>query len=172
MRVPSVPWTLCEILALIISQLCPRGPFEINLDAGWKPLYDQNIGFATDMKNQLFLILLFGFFLSSGWIFVQAGETGYPSRRPVRVESTIEIDRYITEMPYRHYEDRRRYNAAPYCEPVVMAPYIVKTVVLSKQMEPYHYTDARGRSRCDRVLTVTYQTFYSDGSTQIWVERV
>jgi hypothetical protein len=123
------------------------------------------------MIKQHFLIVS-GFLLSFGSFFVHAGETGHPSRGPIRAESRIEIDRYNTDMTYRHYEDRRRYNAAPFCEPMVMAPYIVKTVVLGKRLEPYHYTDTRGRTRCERVLTVTYQTFYSDGSTQIWVERV
>lgn len=122
------------------------------------------------MKNQFFLTL-FGCFLLPGFISVEAGETGYPAHRHSGGEGYTQIDRYNQEMPYRHYEDRRRYNAAPYCEPVVIAPFIVKTIVLCKRMEPYHYFDERGRSRCDRVLTVTYQTFYSDGSTQIWVER-
>lgn len=122
------------------------------------------------MKNQFFLILC-GFFLTSGWISVEAGETGYPTYRQAGARSVLDIDRYNQDMPYRHYEDRRRYNAAPYCETVVMVPYVVKTVVLSKRLEPYHYIDDRGRTRCDRVMTVTYQTFYSDGSTQIWVER-
>lgn len=123
------------------------------------------------MKNQFFLTLL-GCFLLPGFASVEAGETGYPSHRHAGAERSVDIDRYNQDMPYRHYEDRRRYNAAPYCEPVVMAPRIVKTIVLHKRLEPYHYIDERGRSRCDRVLTVTYQTFYSDGSTQIWAEQV
>ena len=122
------------------------------------------------MKNP-FLLTLFGCCLVPGFCSLEAGETGYPMHRHTGAERTLDIDRYNQNMPYRHYEDRRRYNAAPYCEPVVMAPYILKTIVLCKRMEPYHYIDGRGRSRCDRVLTVTYQTFYSDGSTQIWAER-
>jgi hypothetical protein len=126
--------------------------------------------YESGMKNE-FLLTLFACVLIPGLTPVQAGEMGYDVHRTAAAESRSHVSRYHQEMPYRHYEDRRRYNAAPYCDVVVSAPYIVKTIVVSKRLEPYHYVDGRGRTKCDRVLTVTYQTFYSDGSCQVWVDR-
>jgi len=75
-------------------------------------------------------------------------------------------------MPLRHYEDRRRYNAAPCCgEPERIDPYLVKTVVVRKRRIPHYTYDANGNRSCHHVLTTTYKEIYSDGSCYVWTEQ-
>ncbi len=104
----------------------------------------------------------------------EAGGTGYPSYHGTRgcADSKFQTPRYNQLLPYRHYEDRRRYNAAPCCGEVVREhPYLLKTVIVSKKRVPHYTYDSNGRRRCHRVLTITYKELYSDGSCYVWTER-
>ncbi|MDF1812738.1 MAG: hypothetical protein P1V20_11010 [Verrucomicrobiales bacterium] len=88
--------------------------------------------------------------------------------------------------PYRHYEDVRRYNAAPKCngylgpeaakQPVYkysqpcdcVTPVKVRTEIVSRQCQGRPYYDECGR-RCTRKVTITiYKDIYSDGRCRIW----
>jgi hypothetical protein len=107
----------------------------------------------------------------------KAGGTGYvtvPSCSPSRTcaESKWQTPRYNQTLPYRHFEDRRRYNAAP-CQGQVDPgnSYLVKTVVVRKKREPYYYYDSRGRRLCKRVLVTTYKDLFSNGSCRVWTTR-
>jgi len=103
-----------------------------------------------------------------------AGGTGYhPLHRSGGcAESKFQTPRYNQSLPLRHYEDRRRYNAAP-CrgERTPERPYLVKTVVVRKKAVPHYYYDGRGNRHCRRVVVVTYKDIYSDGSCYVWRER-
>jgi len=103
----------------------------------------------------------------------QAGGTGYATYRGNRscAESKFQTPRYNQLLPYRHYEDRRRYNAAPCHGQVVHSePYLLKTVIVSKKRIPHYTYDSAGNRRCHRVLTITYKELYSDGSCYVWTE--
>lgn len=103
----------------------------------------------------------------------KAGGTGYTTYRGSHcADSKFQTPRYNQLLPYRHYEDRRRYNAAPCCgETVRTDPYLLKTVVVSKKYLPHYTYDQNGNRRCRRVLTVTYKELYSDGSCYVWSEQ-
>ena len=102
-----------------------------------------------------------------------AGGTGYGHRHHSHcAESKWSTPRLEQKLPYRHFEDRRRYNAAP-CEGEIVytKPYVVKTVVVRKSYEP-HYTYSRGGHRhCHKVLTTVYKDIYSDGSCYVWYTK-
>jgi hypothetical protein len=103
----------------------------------------------------------------------QAGGTGYATYRGNRscAESKFQTPRYNQLLPYRHYEDRRRYNAAPCHGQVVHSePYLLRTVIVSKKRIPHYTYDSAGNRRCHRVLTITYKELYSDGSCYVWTE--
>jgi hypothetical protein len=74
------------------------------------------------------------------------GWGGYPASRCSNcADSKFQTPRYFQVMPLRHYEDRKRYNAAPCCgEPVRTDPYLVKTVIVSKRRLPHYTYDAHG----------------------------
>ncbi|MEM6278080.1 MAG: hypothetical protein AAF733_01275 [Verrucomicrobiota bacterium] len=100
---------------------------------------------------------------------VYAGGTGYYSRTSVCAASKFQTPRYNQILPYRHYEDRRRYNAAP-CEGEVRYehPYLLKTVVVRKKRVPHYTYDSHGRRYCRQVVVTTYKDVFSDGSCRIW----
>ncbi len=101
-----------------------------------------------------------------------AGGTGFFQRSSANcADSKFQTPRYNQLLPYRHYEDHRRYNAAACCNEVVpTTPYIMKTVIVSKRRVPHYYTDAQGRNRCHKVLTIVYKDFYSNGRCRVWSE--
>lgn len=103
---------------------------------------------------------------------LQAGETGYPSsvyRGSACASSKFQTPRYNQLQPYRHYEDRRRYNAAPCCgETVYTEPYLLKTVIVTKKRLPHYTFDRFGNRRCSKVITTVYKDLYSDGSCRVW----
>ena len=104
---------------------------------------------------------------------VEAGGTGYTTYHGNRncADSKFQTPRYNQLLPYRHYEDRRRYNATPCCGEVVRShPYLLKTVIVSKKRIPHYTYDSTGKRRCHRVLTITYKELYSDGSCYVWTE--
>ena len=106
---------------------------------------------------------------------LKAGGTGYPTYRVERLvpSKCRETPRCNEPLLYRHYEDRRRYNAAPCCDETVRSePYLLKTIVVSKKRLPQYSYDSAGKRRCLRVLTVTYKELYSDGSCYVWTETV
>lgn len=103
---------------------------------------------------------------------LQAGGTGYGFSRACSsgcAESKWETPRLDQRLPFRHFEDRRRYNAAPCEGEIVYAqPYVVKTVVVRKSYVPHYYYDGSGRRHCRKVYTVVYKDIYSDGSCHVW----
>lgn len=103
----------------------------------------------------------------------KAGGTGYSSSRGGHcADSKFQTPRYNQLLPHRHFEDRRRYNAAPCCgESVPVDPYLLKTVVVSRKYLPHYTYDQHGNRRCRKVLTVTYKELYSDGSCYVWTEQ-
>ena len=103
-----------------------------------------------------------------------AGGTGFPTAFGGHcADSKFQTPRYNQLLPYRHYEDRRRYNAAPCCGEIVQAePYLLKTVVVSRKQVPYYHYDQNGNRRCHKVMTVTYKELFSDGSCRVWSEQV
>ncbi|MDB4359107.1 hypothetical protein N9Z18_02575 [Verrucomicrobiales bacterium] len=103
-----------------------------------------------------------------------AGGTGFFQRHSGKVaDSKFQTPRYNQILPYRHYEDHRRYNAAACCNEVVPAtPYVIKTVVVSKRRVPHYYTDSRGQTRSRKVLTVVYKDIYSNGRCRVWSEAL
>lgn len=104
---------------------------------------------------------------------VHAGGTGYFSRSSTSCASSkFQTPRYNQLLPYRHYEDRRRYNAAP-CEGQVQRehPYLLKTVVVSRKKVPHYSYDSNGRRYCRKVTQVTYKALYSDGSCRVWTAQ-
>jgi hypothetical protein len=108
---------------------------------------------------------------------VRAGKTGYAtSYPPYRGKSSCADSKFSTPrdnqlLPYRHQEDRRRYNAAPcHGEVVRSEPYLLKTVIISKKRVPHYTFDSAGNRRCHRVVTITYKNLYSDGSCYVWTE--
>lgn len=119
-------------------------------------------------------LLLCSALLSSSFLGTAiAGPTGYPSYRGTQcAESKFQTPRYNQTLPYRHYEDRRRYNAAP-CQNQTLTqhPYLLKTVVVRKKRVPYYSYDCRGRRQCQKVLVVTYKDIYSDGSCRVYERR-
>ncbi len=87
-------------------------------------------------------------------------------------DSKFQTPRYEQIMPYRHYQDRDRYNAAPCCGQIApIAPYWIKTVVVRKERIPHTTTDRWGNERCRRIVATTYKAIYSDGSCRVWTER-
>jgi hypothetical protein len=105
-------------------------------------------------------------------VAANAGGTGFLQRSSSACASSkFQTPRYNQLLPYRHYEDHRRYNAAAcYNEAVSTAPYVMKTVIVSKRRVPQYYTDSQGRSRCNKVLTITYKDLYSNGRCRVWSE--
>ena len=90
----------------------------------------------------------------------EAGGTGYYSGRSYCADSKFQTPRYNQVMPYRHFQDRRRYNAAPCCgDATPTQPYLVKTVVVSK------------KRICNRGITTVYKNIYSDGSCYVWSQQ-
>ncbi len=106
----------------------------------------------------------------------QAGPMGYATGAVYTgghcAESKFQGPRYEQVLPYRHFEDRRRYNACP-CpgELIAIEPYIVRTVIVRKARVPQYYTDSRGITRCHKVLTIVYKDIYSDGSCYVYTAR-
>ena len=115
------------------------------------------------------LLLLFGFLPETA----TAGGTGYStySSRPCAL-SKWSTPRYNQSLPFRHYEDHRRYNAAPCCNDKAPSdPYLLKTVVVRKKREPYYYYDSHGRRHCKRVLVTNYKDLYSNGACRVYTVR-
>ena len=103
----------------------------------------------------------------------QAGGTGYYSARSTScATSKFQTPRYNQTLPYRHFEDRRRYNAAP-CQGQVHRehPYLLKTVVVNRKKVPHYTYDGNGRRHCHKIVMVTYKDIFSDGSCRVWTER-
>lgn len=103
----------------------------------------------------------------------RAGDPGWGYRGCSScADSKFQTPRFNQLLPFRHYEDRKRYNAAPCCgEPVRTDPYLLKTVVVSKRRLPHYTYDEYGNRSCRRVLTTTYKEIYSDGSCHVWTEQ-
>ncbi|MDF1824024.1 MAG: hypothetical protein P1U68_05255 [Verrucomicrobiales bacterium] len=102
-----------------------------------------------------------------------AGGTGYSSGSSSNcADSKFQTPRYNQLLPYRHYEDRRRYNAAP-CqgEGHREQPYLLKTVVVNRKKVPHYTYDNQGRRCCHKVTRVTYKALYSDGSCRVWTTQ-
>lgn len=119
------------------------------------------------------ILLVLGSFLPA-LPSAKGGDMGYPSSRGCSscADSKFQTPRYNQLLPYRHYEDRKRYNAAPCCgEPVRTQPYLLKTVIVSKKRVPTYTYDSNGNRYCHRVLTTTYKELYSDGSCRVWNEQ-
>lgn len=128
------------------------------------------------MKNSLALLALIATISAIGTPTVEAGPMGYSTGAVVThghcAESKFQSPRYDQVLPYRHFEDRRRYNAGP-CPGEIIAtqPYIIRTVVVRKAHVPQYYTDSRGITRCHKVLTIVYKDIYSDGSCYVYTAR-
>ena len=103
----------------------------------------------------------------------QAGGTGFAtcSGHCSCADSKSRTTQFNQWLPYRHYEDRRRYNSAPcHGQGVRLEPHLLKTVIVSKKRVPHYTRDSAGNRPCHRVLTITYKALYSDGSCNIWTE--
>lgn len=100
----------------------------------------------------------------------QAGGTGYASPRCSGcATSKFQTPRYNQLLPYRHYEDHRRYNAAACCGEVrYETPYVIKTVVVRKKRVPHVTYDSNGRRYCRKVWQTTYKDIYSNGRCRVW----
>ena len=124
------------------------------------------------MKKTLAILALIFSISAFGIAPSQAGPMGYISPGSHCAESKFQSPRYEQVLPYRHYEDRRRYNACP-CPGEVIAtqPYVVRTVIVRKKRVPQYYTDVNGRQQCHKVLTVIYKDIYSDGSCYVRTVR-
>ncbi len=93
---------------------------------------------------------------------------GYRSSAPC-AKSKFQTPRYNQRLPYRHYEDHRRYNAAAcYGEVVRPQPYLLETVVIRKERQARYYNDNRGRRVCRHVVVTTYKDFFSDGGCRVY----
>ncbi|MDF1657860.1 MAG: hypothetical protein P1U58_09620 [Verrucomicrobiales bacterium] len=105
----------------------------------------------------------------------QAGGTGYYSGRTGSTScatSKFQTPRYNQLLPYRHYEDRRRYNAAPCSNQAKREhPYLLKTVVVNRKKVPHYTYDGKGRRFCRQVVMVTYKDLFSDGSCRVWTQK-
>lgn len=126
------------------------------------------------MKLAVLSLIAFSFSLGSVRSLV-AGEyqsAGYARPCASCADSKFQTPRYEQLRPInRHYEDRDRYNAAPCCgRASTPAPYVIKTVVVSKSRVPLYTVDSQGNQRCRRVLATTYKAFYSNGSCYVWTE--
>lgn len=123
----------------------------------------------TIFKHSLILALVAGGFVGTA----SAGGTGFFSNfKSPCPTNRAQADRYNQNLPYRHYEDRRRYNAAPCCNtPVATAPYLVKTVVVKKEKIPRYYLDEKGRRKKTKTLLVTYKDIYSNGDCRVWTQE-
>jgi len=101
-----------------------------------------------------------------------AGPTGYYQTRsctPCGAKSKFQTPRYSQRLPLRHYEDHRRYNAAPCRGEVVRPhPYLLETVVVRKERQARYRTDNRGRRHCRTVVVTTYKDLFSDGSCRVY----
>ncbi|MDF1862642.1 MAG: hypothetical protein P1U87_20665 [Verrucomicrobiales bacterium] len=99
-----------------------------------------------------------------------AGGTGYRSCGNNNcATSKFQTPRLYQLLPYRHYGDHRRYNAAACCGEVQnQAPYVIKTVVVSKKRVPHVTYDSNGRRYCRKVLQTTYKDIYSNGRCRVW----
>lgn len=117
----------------------------------------------------LILSALFFHFLPS----LEAGGTGYASgASSICASSKFQTPRYNQLLPYRHYEDRRRYNAAPCAGEVRKEhPYLLKTVVVRRKRVPHYTYDSKGNRYCHKVVVVTYKDLYSDGSCRVWTKQ-
>lgn len=122
-----------------------------------------------------YLALLTAAFLLSNFLPTQAraGGAGYRvSGCNSCAVSKFQTPRYFQTLPYRHFDDRRRYNAAPCCgEYVPQRPYLVNTVIVRKKREPLYTYDSHGNRFCRRVLVTTYKDIYSDGSCRVWTKH-
>ena len=125
-------------------------------------------------KNLPFLALALALF-SPALPQAEAGDLG--SYRTFKgcancADNKFQTPRYSQLLPFRHYEDRKRYNAAPCCGEVVRTePYLLKTVIVSKKRVPHYSFDSQGNRSCRRLLTTTYKELYSDGSCRVWTEQ-
>lgn len=127
------------------------------------------------MRNTLAFFALTIAFSALGTSTSLAGPMGYSTGKGCNgncAESKFQGPRYEQVLPYRHYEDRHRYNACP-CPGKIAAtePYIVRTVIVRKARVPQYYTDANGVTRCHKVLTVICKDIYSDGSCFVYTSR-
>lgn len=133
------------------------------------------------MKN------LFLFLITIGLVFVadrSDAQTFYYS-------SAVPVPRYNVIVPvptYRHYEDIRRYNAAPNrygyrgpeaknptytrhsgptscaCQP----PVKIRTEIVSQQCRTEYYYDKCGRRMCRNITVTFYKDIYSNGGCRLW----
>lgn len=126
------------------------------------------------MKTLLYsfsaLLLFFGV-LPSTAIAPDSG-TYYSFSGKACAVSKWSTPRYNQSLPFRHFDDYRRYNAAPcYQDTVPPQPYLMKTVVVRKKREPYYYIDSRGHRRSTRILVTTYKELYSNGTHRVYTVR-
>lgn len=117
--------------------------------------------------------LLLASLLSAAALPVFAGGGGtYFSRSTDCASSKFQTPRYNQLLPYRHFEDRRRYNAAPCAgETRREHPYLLKTVIVNRKKVPRYTYDSSGRRHCHKVVLVTYKDLYSDGSCRVWTRE-
>ena len=94
-----------------------------------------------------------------------SGGTGYSTRSSCGNCVTIKFQtpRDNQLVRFLHYEDRRRYNSAPYCGEVKHTPYIFKTVVVSRKRTHRVTYDSNVRRYCRKVTQVVRKDIYSNG---------
>lgn len=125
------------------------------------------------MKRLLPASLAIGALLcGSALLDAHAGPTGYhrsAAATPCGAKSKFQTPRYSQRLPLRHYEDHRRYNAAPcHGEVVRPRPYLLETVVVRKERQARYRVDNRGRRHCRTVVVTTYKDLFSDGSCRVY----
>jgi hypothetical protein len=123
--------------------------------------------------NQFLPVFVVTALLGAAIIPAEAGGTGYyTARSSTCATSKFQTPRYNQLLPYRHYEDRRRYNAAPCSNEVRREhPYLLKTMIVNRKKVPHYSYDGKGRCFCHQVVMVTYKDLYSDGSCRVWTQR-
>lgn len=111
--------------------------------------------------------------LSTAALPALAGGNGtYSARSTGCASSKFQTPRYNQLLPYRHFEDRRRYNAAPCAgETRNEHPYLLKTVIVNRKKVPHYTYDGNGRRYCRKVVLITYKDLYSDGSCRVWTQE-
>lgn len=118
-------------------------------------------------------VLVVATLLSTAALPALAGGTGtYSARSTSCTSPKFQTPRYNQLLPYRHFEDRRRYNAAPCVgEMRHEHPYLLKTVIVNRKKVPHYTYDGNGRRYCHKVVLVTYKDLFSNSSRRVWTQE-
>ena len=124
------------------------------------------------------------FLLSAGMFFILTSSTTLRAGTPFYSYGTIPRYNVVPPPVYRHYEDTRRYNAAPNrfgyasssysssyqnsCNVCKPAPVKIKTVVVSQRCQRAVIYDACGTRKYKTMTVTLYKDVYSDGRSRIW----